>query len=58
VYHAEEFDNAREDYYTEADQIRGSGMGGWPNSGDYAARFAKRFSSGSPKDNTHSVANN
>ena len=58
-YHAEEFGNARENYYTEGEQIRGEWhREGSPNVGDCTARFAKSTSSGFRKDNTRSLANN
>jgi len=57
-YHAEEFSNSRENYYTEAEQIRGNGTEGSPSSGDYVAKCARNISSGSRKDNTQSLANN
>ena len=58
TYHAEEFGNARENYYTEASRFAGSGTEGSPNGGDCTARFAKSISSGSPKDNTRSLGSN
>ena len=65
-YHAEEFGNARENYYTEGEQIRGEWHGrlaercldGVLGGLAQAARFAKSISSGSAKDNTRLLGSN
>ena len=57
AYHAEEFGNARENYYTRRrPDTRRVARQDSPSSGDCTAKFAKNTSSGSPKASTRSPA--
>ena len=55
-YHAEEFQNARDNYYTEGDVIRGVWHGQLANGGDSPATCMKRSSIGSPRASIRSPA--
>jgi TrwC relaxase len=57
-YHAEEFANARENYYTEAEQIRGEWHGRLAEQWGLRGEVHEEHSSGFRKDNTRSRANN
>ena len=57
-YHAEEFGNARENYYTEGEQIRGEWHGRLAERWGLHGEVREEHSSGSPKDNTRSLGSN
>ena len=59
AYHKEEFGNARENYYTEGERVRGEWHGKTCRAlGPAAVRCAKNTSSGSAKASIRSRASN
>jgi len=55
AYHAEEFSNARENYYTQGDQIRGEWHGKLAEQWELRGEVGEEHSSGSRKDSTRSL---
>ena len=58
AYHAEEFGNARENYYTEGEQIAASGTASLPSTGDSRRSARRKHFSGSAKASIPSQASN
>ena len=57
-YHAEEFQNARENYYTETDEIRGLWYGQLAERWGLVGDVRENSSSGSPRVSIRSPASN